>query len=70
MMETWFFHSFHISDIQTQDRPLVVLSIDMEHHTIIHNFPFSCLWSDPITKSFPEIPHTPGNAQLHDAVMV
>ena len=26
--------------IQTQGRPVVVLSIDMEHHTVIHNYTF------------------------------
>ena len=25
---------------QTQDQPIIVLSIDVEHHTGIHNYPF------------------------------
>ena len=35
--------------IQTQGRPVVVLSIDVERHTGSHNYPFKCLWSDPTT---------------------
>ena len=45
----------HCHTIQTQGWP-VVLSIDVERHTGIHNFPFSCLRSDPIGKSFPDLP--------------
>ena len=53
--------------IQTQGRPVVVLSIDVERHTGIHNYPFKCLGSDLIGKSFPDLPHPPENAQLNDA---
>ena len=52
--------------IKIQGRTVVVLSIGLERHTGIHNYPFYCLGSDPIGKSF----HTPANAQLYDAVMV
>ena len=31
---------------------------------------FICLGSDPTGKSFPDLPHTPANAQLYDAVLV
>ena len=37
-------------------------------YTGIQNKP--CLGSDPIGKSFPDLPHTPSNAQLYDAVVV
>ena len=33
--------------VQTWGRPVVVLSIDVEHHTGIHNYLFICLRSDP-----------------------
>ena len=29
--------------IETQGRPVVVLSIDVERHTVIHNYPFNVL---------------------------
>ena len=38
--------------IQTQGRPVVVLSIDVEYHTSIHNNQFKCLWSDPIENCY------------------
>ena len=44
--------------LQTQGRPVVVLSIDVEHHTVIYNYTFQCLGSDPIGKSFPNRHHT------------
>ena len=56
--------------IQTQGRPVVVLQIDVERHTWIHNYPLRCLGSYPIEKSFSDLPHTAANAQLYDAVMV
>ena len=56
--------------IQTQGQPVVVISIDVECHAGIHNYPFQCLGSDPIRKSFPDLPHTPANAQLYDANIV
>ena len=56
--------------IQTQGQPVDVLSIDVECHTGIPNYPIWCLGSDRIGKSLPDRPHTPANAQLHDAVMV
>ena len=34
--------------IQTWGQPAVVLSIDVERHTGIHNYSFECLSSDPI----------------------
>ena len=42
-----------------QSRP-VVLSIDMEHNTGIHNYPFECLGSDQIVKILPR-PYTHTN---------
>ena len=51
--------------IQTRGRPVVVLSFDVECHTGIHDYPFYCLCSDQIEKSFPVLPHTPANAQLY-----
>ena len=56
-----------VTSIQTQGWPVAVLSIDVERHTGIHNYPFKYLWSDPIEESFPDLPHTPANAQLYDA---
>ena len=56
--------------IQTQSRPVAVLSIDVGRHTGIHSYPFSCLGSDLTGESFPDLPHTPANTQLYDAVMV
>ena len=53
--------------IQTQGRPVVVLSIDVERHTGIH---FNVLEQTPTRKSFPNLPHIPAIAQLYDAVMV
>ena len=49
--------------IQTRGRPVAVLSIDVERHTGI---PILLSW----VRSFPDLPHTPANAQLYDAVMV
>ena len=60
----------HRHSIQTQGWPVVVLSIDVERHTGIHNNPLLCLWADPIGKSFLDLPHTPVNAQLYDAVIL
>ena len=34
--------------IQTQGRPVIVLSTDVEHYTGIHNYLFQCLGSDPL----------------------
>ena len=42
----------HRHSIQTRGRP-VLLSIDVERHTGIHNYPSKYLGSDPIRKSFP-----------------
>ena len=56
--------------VQTRDRPIAVLSIDVQRHTGIHSYPFRCLGSDPIRKSVPDLPHTPATAQLYGAVMV
>ena len=54
-----------------QGRPVVVLSLDVECHTEIHYYPiFTCLGSDPIGKSFPDLKHKQVNAQLYNAVMV
>ena len=54
--------------IQTLGRPVVVLTIDVEHHTGIHNYHFNVLchtWSgNPSTN----LPHTRANAQFNDAV--
>ena len=50
--------------IQTQGRPVAVLSIDVERHTGIHNYPSLSLVSDPNGKSFPDLPHTTAKAQL------
>ena len=50
--------------IQTQGRPVAVLSTDVECHTGIHSYSFKCLGSDP------NHPHTPATAKLYDAVMV
>ena len=50
--------------IQTQGWPVVVLSIDVERHTVIHNYPFLCLRWDTIWKSFPDLLDTWVNAQL------
>ena len=61
-------HPHH--SIQTQGRPVIVLSINVECNTGIDNYPFQCLGSDPIGKSFPDLPHAPANAKLDDAVMV
>ena len=47
-----------------------MLSIDVERHTGIHNYPRNCLGSDPIAKCFPDVPHTTANAQLYDIGMV
>ena len=47
-----------------------VVSIDVEHITGIHNYPFYCLGSDPIGKSFPVLSTHAVNAHLYDAVMV
>ena len=46
------------------------LSIGVERHTGIHNYPFQCLWANLIGKSFPDLPHIPANVQLNDAVMM
>ena len=35
-----------------------MISIDVEHYTGIHNYPFNTLWLDPNEKSFPDLPHT------------
>ena len=51
--------------IQTRDRSVDVLSIDVKRHIGIHNYPFYCIGSDPIGKSFPDLPHTPMDAQLY-----
>ena len=40
-------------------QPVLVLYIDVERHTGIHNYPFQCLGSDPIWKSSPDLHHTP-----------
>ena len=58
--------------IQQQDQPVIVLSIDMEHHYYwkLHNCSILCLGPDPIVKSFPDLPLTPANTQLYDAVLV
>ena len=62
-------HPTHHS-IQTRGRrPVVVLSIDVERHTGIH-YPFQCLGSDQIGKSFLDLQYTPTNTQLYDAVVV
>ena len=53
--------------IQLRGRPVVVLFIDVEHHTGIYNCPFECLGSDPIGKFFTNLPHTPANAHIYDA---
>ena len=37
---------------------VVVLCIDVEHHTEIHNYPFLCLESDPAEKSISDLQHT------------
>ena len=47
--------------IQPRGQPVVVLSIGVERHTGIH---------DPIVKSFPDVPHTPADAQLDDVMVV
>ena len=52
--------------LQTQGLP-VVLSIDVARHTGIHNYPFKCLGSDPMGKSFPDLPHT---SHAYDTVVV
>ena len=54
--------------IQRHGQPGVVLFIEFECHTGIHNYPD--LGLDPTGKSFHDLPHTPANAQLYDAVMV
>ena len=41
----------------------------IEHYTGIHNYPFKCLRLDPIGKSFPDLSHTPANAQLYCPVV-
>ena len=46
----------------TQGQPVIVLSVDVECHTGIHNYPF------PTRKSFPDLPQTPWNGQIYDAV--
>ena len=56
--------------IQTRGRHVPVLSIDVERHTGIHSYPFLCLGLDPTVKSFPELPHTPANAQLYGVMVV
>ena len=59
----------HRHSIQTQGRPVVVLSIDVERHTGIHNNPLLCLCADD-REIFVGLPHTPVNAQLYDAVIL
>ena len=51
-------------------RPVVVLSIDVERHTRIHNYPLYCLGSDPTGKSFLDLRHTTASAQHYEAFIV
>ena len=43
------------------------VSIDVERHTGTHNYPFTCLESNPIGKSFHDLLNTQANTQLNDA---
>ena len=58
--------------IQTQGRHDVVLSIDMERHTGIHNYPFNLLGlTQPRNPSLTFYTHThTANAQLYDTAVV
>ena len=55
--------------IQIRGRPVVVLTINVEHQTGRHNHPLKCLRSDTNEKSFPKLTHT-ANTQLHEAVVM
>ena len=58
------------NNIQLQGRHVVVFFIDVECLTGIRNYPFECLGLYPTEKSFPDLPHTPANAQLYDTLTV
>ena len=50
--------------IQTQGRPVVVLSMGVERHTGIHNYPMLCLESESIGKSSTTF-HTHTHTHIH-----
>ena len=67
--------------LQTQDMPFHPVTVcrhgadlslcdSLMWNTGIHNYPYQCLVSDLTLKFFPDLPHTPSNAQLYDVVMV
>ena len=62
----------HCNSKQTQGRPVIVLSIDVERQIVIHNsqLPILMSWVRPDRKILPRPSTHTANAQIYDAVMV